>query len=59
MALVILAYYGMLLHHLASSYWWLKNWGVEIIDTIFIMLDQRWKPGVLWALQKVHTNVVT
>lgn len=52
-ALVILAHYCVILHHL-DDYWWMRGWALHIIENIRRKLDDDWQRWLQWP-----TNVVT
>lgn len=59
-ALVILAHYCIILHHL-NDYWWMRGWAMHIIKTIQHELDDEWRPWTSWVNQviTVDTKVLT
>ena len=60
-ALVILAHYCVILHHL-DDYWWMRGWAMHIIDNINRELDEDWLYYIQWPTnaisvdQKILTN---
>ena len=60
-ALVLLAHYCVILHHL-DDYWWMRGWAMHIIDSIHRELDETWLYFIQWPTnvisvdQKVLTN---
>ena len=60
-ALVILAYYCVILHHL-DDYWWMRGWAMHIISNIHRELEDRWLYFLQWPStvisvdQKILTN---
>jgi len=52
-ALIILAHYCVILHHL-DDYWWVRGWAMHIIDNIHQELDEEWRYWIQWP-----TNVIT
>ena len=53
MSLVILAHYAVLLHSVRNQ-WWSADWGRRIINAVYEMLDEDWKPAVEWPLETVE-----
>ncbi len=60
-ALIILAHYCIILHHL-DFYWWMRGWAMHIIDNIHRELDDdlrswiQWPTSVITVDEKVLTN---
>ncbi|KAL9137357.1 MAG: hypothetical protein Q9175_001429 [Cornicularia normoerica] len=60
-ALVLLAHYCVILHHL-NDYWWMRGWAMHIINNIHRELDENWLYFIQWPTsvisvdQKVLTN---
>ena len=60
-ALIILAHYCIILHHL-DYYWWMKGWAMHIIENIQHELDEslrfwiQWPTSVITVDEKVLTN---
>lgn len=52
MALVILAYYCVPMHTLGNR-WWLKNWGYQLLETIYQLLDTSWRDSIRWPVRVV------
>ncbi|KAK4693648.1 hypothetical protein P7C71_g3792, partial [Lecanoromycetidae sp. Uapishka_2] len=52
-ALIILAHYCVILHHL-DDYWWVRGWAMHIIEYIHQELDEDWRYWIQWP-----TNVIT
>jgi len=52
MALVILAYYAVILHELRDR-WWVSVWGVKLVREIYLMLDDEYKFLMEWPLKKI------
>lgn len=51
-ALVIFAYYGVLLHHL-NDYWWAENCGRSIVSAVDTCLGPYWSSWLDWPKQTV------
>ncbi|KAJ6164981.1 hypothetical protein N7470_003653 [Penicillium chermesinum] len=53
-ALVVLAHYAVVLHHLRES-WWMGNWGTRILKEIVDLLefDSEWRELISWPLDAV------
>ena len=47
MALVILAYYGLLLHSI-DGIWWAEGRGARLIQAIWLILPATWQPELQW-----------
>ena len=52
-ALIILAHYSVILHHL-DDYWWMKGWARHVIDSIDHELEDDWRYWITWP-QRVLT----
>ncbi|KAJ5824946.1 hypothetical protein N7447_007286 [Penicillium robsamsonii] len=48
-ALVILAHYTVILHHLRGS-WWMGDWGNRILQEIGDLLDPEWRELIGWPI---------
>lgn len=48
-ALVVLAHYAVVLHHLHDS-WWMGNWGTRILKEIVDYLDPEWRELISWPI---------
>ncbi|KAJ5676030.1 hypothetical protein N7462_008927 [Penicillium macrosclerotiorum] len=48
-ALVVLAHYAVVLHHLRES-WWMGNWGARILREIVDSLEPEWQELISWPL---------
>ena len=51
-ALVILAYYSVLLKHLNSK-WWMEGWGTHLISRIYSKLDEHHRLKIWWPVQEL------
>lgn len=51
-ALIILAYYTVLLDIL-NSRWWIHGWAARVLQDIIATLDDRWKHWIEWPIQTV------
>lgn len=54
-ALVLFAYFGVLVHRL-DSFWWAQGWGRRIVTAIDGCLGSYWRPRIEWPLQKVRRS---
>ena len=60
-ALIILAHYCIILHHL-DDYWWMRGWAMHIIENVQRELDDNWRSWIQWPTrvitvdEKVLTN---
>ncbi|KAI9738740.1 MAG: hypothetical protein M1834_008247 [Cirrosporium novae-zelandiae] len=52
MALVILAYYGVILHG-SRRHWWSKTWGYQVVEAVYHHLDSDARSDMFWAMHKV------
>lgn len=52
MALVVLAYYGVILHEMRDI-WWVSEWGVKLVQGVYHMLDDEWKVMIEWPLKRI------
>ncbi|KAJ5167659.1 uncharacterized protein N7482_003253 [Penicillium canariense] len=48
-ALVVLAHYAVILHHLRES-WWMGHWGTRILKEIVDYLDPEWRELICWPI---------
>ncbi|KAJ5104186.1 hypothetical protein N7532_004715 [Penicillium argentinense] len=48
-ALVVLAHYAVILHHLRDS-WWMGNWGALILKEIVDQLGPEWRELLSWPI---------
>jgi hypothetical protein len=48
-ALVVLAHYAVILHHLRDS-WWMGDWGNRILQEIGEILDPEWQDLINWPI---------
>jgi hypothetical protein len=51
-ALCILAFFSVLLHRLEYN-WWLKGWGLYLIDRIYTVLDDVHRFRIRWPIQEI------
>lgn len=54
-ALVVLAFYCVVLHHL-DEYWWMEGRGRYILNTICLSLDKEWLDWVRWPRAVVESG---
>ena len=54
-ALIILAHYCVILHHL-DSYWWMNGWAMHIINNIHHELDNDWRYWIEWPTSVVELD---
>ncbi|KAI4148826.1 MAG: hypothetical protein LQ341_001479 [Variospora aurantia] len=54
-ALVILAHYCVVLHHL-DKYWWLEGWAVHVMDSIYSELTESWREWIQWPSTMIARN---
>ncbi|PVH74219.1 hypothetical protein DL98DRAFT_500171 [Cadophora sp. DSE1049] len=52
MALVILAYYAVVLHGLRDK-WWVSGWGIKLVREIYLIVDDECKILMAWPLKKI------
>ncbi len=52
MALVILAYYAVILNEIEDS-WWVRGWGRHLILDISQMVDEDWRTLIAWPMEKI------
>jgi hypothetical protein len=48
-ALVVLAHYAVILHHLRDS-WWMGDWGTQILEEIGDLLEPQWQELISWPI---------
>ncbi|KAL8718130.1 MAG: hypothetical protein Q9225_004705 [Loekoesia sp. 1 TL-2023] len=54
-ALVILAHYCVVLHHL-DNYWWMKGWAAHLMENIYHELSQPWRDWIQWPSTVINQN---
>lgn len=54
-ALILLAHYCVILHHL-DDYWWMRGWAMHIINNIHRELDDNWLYFIQWPTNAVSLN---
>ncbi|KAL8949829.1 MAG: hypothetical protein Q9222_004094 [Ikaeria aurantiellina] len=54
-ALVILAHYCVVLHHL-DDYWWMKGWAAHLMDNIYNELNDSWRDWIQWPSDVIARN---
>jgi hypothetical protein len=52
LALVILAHYGVVMHHL-RGHWWMGAWGNQLLGQVYSLLDEQWRPCIQWAMDEI------
>ena len=52
LALVMLAYYGLLLQHLKHR-WCFDEWCVRVAKAVWAILDDQWRPLIHWAMRGI------
>ena len=48
-ALVVLAHYAVILHHL-HNLWWIRDWGTRILHEILDSVDAEWHELMRWPI---------
>lgn len=54
-ALVILAHYCVVLHHL-DDYWWLRGWATHLVHNIYSEIDEPWQGWIQWPSDVIDRN---
>ncbi|KAL9004357.1 MAG: hypothetical protein Q9188_002829 [Gyalolechia gomerana] len=54
-ALVILAHYCVVLHHL-DNYWWLNGWAAQVMENISNELTELWRDWIQWPSTVIARN---
>ncbi|KAJ9284662.1 hypothetical protein DTO021C3_7789 [Paecilomyces variotii] len=52
MALVILVHFCLLVHH-SPERWWMRGWNETIVNETMQLLDESWRPHLLWAVESM------
>ncbi|KAH7330414.1 hypothetical protein BKA65DRAFT_434169 [Rhexocercosporidium sp. MPI-PUGE-AT-0058] len=52
MALVVLAYYAVVLHEVRDK-WWVSGWGTKLAEEINKILEDKWKTLIMWPLKRI------
>ncbi|KFY88171.1 hypothetical protein V498_06885 [Pseudogymnoascus sp. VKM F-4517 (FW-2822)] len=52
MALVILAYFAVILDELRDT-WWVMGWGSKLIQELYKAVDDEWKGLLVWPMDKI------
>lgn len=55
MALVILAYYAVILYEVRDK-WWTMGWGSQLVQEINQMLDGNWNSLMAWPMGKIRVG---
>jgi hypothetical protein len=55
LALVLLGYYCVLLHH-GTNQWWMKDWSQRTLISVSQLLDEQWIKHLSWALQAIQDS---
>ncbi|CAJ0544035.1 Ff.00g040500.m01.CDS01 [Fusarium sp. VM40] len=58
-ALVVVAHYCTVLHAVGSEFWFLENWGHDLLDAIVDGLPPCWHEAVAWPLEYVKHGRTT
>ncbi|KAJ5542858.1 hypothetical protein N7535_005281 [Penicillium sp. DV-2018c] len=48
-ALVVIAHYAVILHHLRDE-WWMGDWGAQILKEIGDLLEPQWQELISWPI---------
>ncbi|KKY20973.1 putative c6 transcription [Diplodia seriata] len=51
-ALLVFAYYSVLLHRL-DSFWWIKGWGTHLIERIYHLIAPIYRQWVRWPIEEI------
>ncbi|KAL8682351.1 MAG: hypothetical protein Q9186_001627 [Xanthomendoza sp. 1 TL-2023] len=54
-ALVILAHYCVVLHHL-DDYWWMGGWASHVMENIDNELNDSWREWIQWPSETISRN---
>ena len=54
-ALIVLAHYCVILHHL-DDYWWVRGWAMHIIENIHEELDEDWRYWIQWPMSVINVD---
>ncbi|KAL8667265.1 MAG: hypothetical protein Q9202_000838 [Teloschistes flavicans] len=54
-ALIILAHYCVVLHHL-NDYWWMSGWAAHLIENIYNELQDPWRDWIQWPSETISRN---
>jgi hypothetical protein len=52
MALVILAYFAVVLDEIRDT-WWVTGWGSKLIQELYKAVDDEWKGLLVWPMDKI------
>lgn len=55
-ALVVLAHYAVILHHLRDC-WWMGDWGTRILSQIGNSLDSEWRAFIGWPVDSTECSI--
>lgn len=58
-ALILLAYFCILLKRGSKLYWYMEGAAERLISSLQNILDEEWKPWIAWPLQIVQSDVHT
>ena len=56
MALVVLAHYSVILHHL-RQHWWFEGWSVRVLGAIWSNMNAEWRSSISWAMDVARSDV--
>lgn len=54
-ALIVLAHYCVLLHHL-EGYWWKRGWTAHLMANIYRELDEPWHSWIQWPMSIIQMD---
>lgn len=55
LSLVTLSHYCVLVHH-SPERWWMKGWSDRVLDSVFQLLDESWRPYLSWTRQAMQPD---
>lgn len=56
LALVILSFYSVVLHHLRDL-WCVEDWGMRLSRAIWLSLDDQWRPLAHWPMTEIFGEI--
>jgi len=55
LALVILAHWALILHR-SRHLWYIKNWGLHLLEAAYQELQAEWRKSITWPMQQLRKS---
>jgi Fungal specific transcription factor domain len=56
MALVILAYYAVILYEIRDT-WWAVGWGSKLVQEVHLLVDSEWRSLIAWPMDQIRSYI--